>query len=241
MVYCQSYHISGCSAVGSAPALGAGCRRFESCHSDHIRPIILIHKVSEWSVFLFVCIKSQHTNGITICLTERRRYAMRKIYFDTTEANMCISIYVRDTQVIPAGVSVNAMSVKHKNNTYQIFADKYDIHFIFADDIPKVDFYTVPMVDIFATDRAGGYIGSVGQSTDLEANIPICYIDTEKKCYLIAANGNDFLNRADNWKAHLSSYNEIEFFDSPEMAQKKFAFLDRSQIEQMQKNAEQKT
>ena len=27
--------ITGCSAVGSAPALGAGCRRFESCHSDH--------------------------------------------------------------------------------------------------------------------------------------------------------------------------------------------------------------
>ncbi len=25
---------SGCSAVGSAPALGAGCRRFKSCHSD---------------------------------------------------------------------------------------------------------------------------------------------------------------------------------------------------------------
>ena len=28
--------ITGCSAVGSAPALGAGCRRFESCHSDHL-------------------------------------------------------------------------------------------------------------------------------------------------------------------------------------------------------------
>ena len=28
--------ITGCSAVGSAPALGAGCRRFESCHSDHV-------------------------------------------------------------------------------------------------------------------------------------------------------------------------------------------------------------
>ena len=28
--------ISGCSAAGSAPALGAGCRRFESCHSDHL-------------------------------------------------------------------------------------------------------------------------------------------------------------------------------------------------------------
>ena len=27
-------NISGCSAVGSAPALGAGCRGFESLHSD---------------------------------------------------------------------------------------------------------------------------------------------------------------------------------------------------------------
>ncbi len=27
---------SGCSAVGSAPALGAGCRGFESLHSDHV-------------------------------------------------------------------------------------------------------------------------------------------------------------------------------------------------------------
>ena len=30
---------SGCSAVGSAPALGAGCRRFESCHSDQKRGV----------------------------------------------------------------------------------------------------------------------------------------------------------------------------------------------------------
>ena len=31
---CIIHPSSGCSAVGSAPALGAGCRRFESCHSD---------------------------------------------------------------------------------------------------------------------------------------------------------------------------------------------------------------
>ena len=34
--------ISGCSAVGSAPALGAGCRGFKSLHSDHIKTIPLI-------------------------------------------------------------------------------------------------------------------------------------------------------------------------------------------------------
>ena len=29
-----NFIISGCRPVGRAPALGAGCRRFESCHSD---------------------------------------------------------------------------------------------------------------------------------------------------------------------------------------------------------------
>ena len=37
--------LSGCSAVGSAPALGAGCRRFESCHSDQTLEIIEISRV----------------------------------------------------------------------------------------------------------------------------------------------------------------------------------------------------
>ena len=35
-------------------------------------------------------------------------------------------------------------------------------------------------------------------------------------------------------------YNDIEFFDSLEMAQKKFEFLDRTQIEQELKNVERK-
>ena len=165
---------------------------------------------------------------------------MRKVYLDTTQADMCISVYLHDAEVVLAGASVNAMSVKHKNSEYQKFAEKYDVHFIFADDVPKVDFYTVPMVDIFAVDSAGGYVGSVGQLTDLEADIPVCYIDAEKRCYLIATNGNDFLSKVGNWKADLMPYNDIEFFDSLEMAKKKFEFLDRAQIEQELKNVEQK-
>ena len=35
-------NLSRCSAVGSAPALGAGCREFESRHSDHLRMESLI-------------------------------------------------------------------------------------------------------------------------------------------------------------------------------------------------------
>ncbi len=31
-------YFSGCGAVGSAPALGAGGRTFKSCHPDHSKP-----------------------------------------------------------------------------------------------------------------------------------------------------------------------------------------------------------
>ena len=165
---------------------------------------------------------------------------MKKVYLDTTQADMCIGVCVNDAEVVLAGTPVNAMSVKHKNNEYLRFAEEYDIQFIFADNVPKVEFYSVPMVDVFAIDSVGGYIGSVGQSTDLEADIPICYIDAEKMCYLIATNGNDFLSKVSNWKAHLMPYNDIEFFDSLEMAQKKFEFLDRAQIEQELKIIERK-
>ena len=34
LLFCKFNIFSGCSAVGSARALGARCRRFESCHSD---------------------------------------------------------------------------------------------------------------------------------------------------------------------------------------------------------------
>lgn len=164
---------------------------------------------------------------------------MRKVYLDTTQADMCIGVCVNDAEVILAGTLVNAMSVKHKKSEYIRFAEKYDIQFIFADDVPRVDFYSVPMVDIFAKDSIGGYIGSIGQCTDLEADIPICYVDAEKRCYLIATNGRDFLSKVHQWKKQLIPCTSIELFDSFEMAQKKYVFLDRTAIEQELKNTGQ--
>ena len=45
--------ISGCGAVGSAPALGAGSREFESRHSDQTLEILVISRV-----FFFSCVLS---------------------------------------------------------------------------------------------------------------------------------------------------------------------------------------
>lgn len=50
------------------------------------------------------------------------------------------------------GTTLYPMSVKDKNTEYQRYADTYDLKFIFDDDIPQIDFYTVPRVDIFAKD-----------------------------------------------------------------------------------------
>lgn len=151
---------------------------------------------------------------------------MRKVYLDKTKNNMCISVYMKDTEIIPAGTLVNAMSIRHKNSEYQRFADEYDVHFLFEDDVPKVDYYTIPMVDIFAVDSNGGCIGSVGQATDLQGDIPICYIDAERNCYLIAGNGKEFLAKVQYWKKDLVSYDGIEFLESLEEAQEKYEFLD---------------
>ena len=44
---------SGCSADGSAPGLGPGCRRFKSCHSDHMKIIRTFSYLESRSDYLF--------------------------------------------------------------------------------------------------------------------------------------------------------------------------------------------
>jgi hypothetical protein len=70
---------------------------------------------------------------------------MRKVYLDKTEINNYIGVFVKDAEVIPTGTTIYYMSTKYKNEEYQKYADNYDIHFIFDDDIPTLSFYTVPL------------------------------------------------------------------------------------------------
>lgn len=157
---------------------------------------------------------------------------MKKVYFDQTEATACMSVIVRDAQVIPAGATVSSMPVRHKNSEYQRYGDEYDIQFIFDDNVPQIDFYTIPQIDIFATDSKGGYIASLGQNVDLDSDAPICYIDIDRKCFVVAPNGREFLNRVKQWKTLMTPCTDVEFFASREEASAKYEFLDREKIEQ---------
>ena len=77
---------------------------------------------------------------------------MRKLYIDMTEHDGCTSYYRKDTEIIPAGVTVYSMPVYERNEKYQELADVYDMHFIFDDRNVEVDFYTIPRIDIMAVD-----------------------------------------------------------------------------------------
>ena len=152
---------------------------------------------------------------------------MNKVYLDVSKRKNCpaICIDIKDTEVITSGSTVYHMDSNDKNETYQQYADEYDIHFIFDDDIIKLSFYTVPQVDVFATDSEGGLIGTVGSMTDLQSNLPICYINKNKECFLIANSGKEFLERAENWKNNLKSYDEVIFYESKLEAEKELKFI----------------
>lgn len=145
-----------------------------------------------------------------------------------SKSTECIGFIAMDAEVIPAGVTVYAMDIRDKNSDYQKYADEYDIHFIFEDNVPPINFYTVPRVDIFATDGSGGLLGTVGATTDLDAAAPICHIAQNGACSLIADSLSALLQSlvpGGDWKAAITPCNGVTFYKSREEAQRTLDFL----------------
>lgn len=155
---------------------------------------------------------------------------MRNIYLDRTQFTGAISVSSKDTEIILAGTTIYSMSVDDKNEEYQRYADDYDIQFIFDDYIPHLEFYTIPHVDIMAKDSRGGFIGTIGQSCDLESNAPICYINKDLECFIISESGTDFLSNIESWQNNLKPYDKITFYRSKVEAEMKLEFIDLSDI-----------
>ena len=161
----------------------------------------------------------------------------RKIYLDMTEGNMCL-LFSEETEVVHAGAVVHIEPESEDTNTYQRYADEHDIHFIFEENVPQIDFYTVPMVEIFAVDSEGGYIGTIG---DLFEPVPVCYIDKEKNCYIASENAQAFLENPMGWKERLTPHSDIEIFKDLEEAKEKYDFFDRKQFEREIMKMEERT
>lgn len=145
---------------------------------------------------------------------------MKKIYYDRTAETSCTSLFMRNVEIINAGTTIYSMpaGIREKEPEYQDLADNFDVHFIFDDNIPQIDFYAVPQVDIMATDGDGGYIGTIGQICDLESDAPVCYIDKNRVCYFAARSGREFLDHISDWKDHLQPCPEVSLYNSREEA-----------------------
>ncbi|MFA9380021.1 MAG: hypothetical protein ACERKO_03070 [Acetanaerobacterium sp.] len=147
---------------------------------------------------------------------------------DMLECKEATAVFTNNSEVVPAGATLYSMSVKHKNAEYQKYADAYDFRVIFDDDIPQIDFYTVPRVDIFAKDSLGGLFGTIGQTTDIDDGGPICYINKSKACFLIANSLKVFLQMLASecdWRTSMLPNNDIVFYKSKLDAEHSLEFL----------------
>lgn len=156
---------------------------------------------------------------------------MKKVYLDSVEMQereILSVIMDEEVEVILAGTTVQSMAVAFKED-YQHFSADYDLHFIFDDAIPSVDFYTVPQVDIVATDSLGGFIGSIGQAFDIESEAPICYVDKNLEAFILAENGQAFLENIASWKTNRQPHDKISFYRSKAEAERELEFVDLPQ------------
>lgn len=82
---------------------------------------------------------------------------MEKMYLDMTQYSN-VNVLLDEFELIPVGTTIHSMSVVDKNAEYEKLAKEYDVHFIFDDNVPTVDVYTIPFVDIMAVDSCNGYM-----------------------------------------------------------------------------------
>lgn len=147
-------------------------------------------------------------------------------YIDIGQWNgECVSVFVRGMEICWAGNRVCSMPVRCKNEEYRRLAEEYDIHFIFDDHVPTLDFYTVPYVEIMAEDSLGGYIGTVGEMAGLDSLAPVCYISRERSCCLIGENIREWLERLDSWREGWTRTQDVAVFRSKEEAEAAYAFI----------------
>ena len=160
---------------------------------------------------------------------------MEKLYLDRTEISDNMAIIVRKAEIIETGTTIYSMSVREDNELYRKFAEEYDIHFIFDDRIPVVDFYAVPRLDIFATDSRGGCFASVGSSFDSE--LPVYYMDAAGDFFLVSESGRAFVEDAPNWRAMLKPWAGVEIFPTKDAAKEKYTLFGKANLEALQREA----
>lgn len=159
-------------------------------------------------------------------------------YMDMTKAEGCFGVIPENGEsIVFTGVSINSMPLSVKRKEGKLYADcakKYGVHFIFDDDIPDIDFYSVPRLDIGAKDDDGGFIASISEPFSLSDPISLIYISPDRHCYLITNDATEFLSIVSDWKSRLVPFDGITLYASKDKAKEKYEIIDFEKTKEYQ-------
>ena len=110
---------------------------------------------------------------------------------------------IPETDHIPAGKRFDAFVMTCEENGFTSLQRKRGINLIWEGMLPRLDFYPVPSLTLFAHDSRGGYFAHGGKG--LES--PIYFISTELECWYLSENFRTFVQMVvfePNWKEKIT-------------------------------------
>ena len=110
---------------------------------------------------------------------------------------------IPETEHIPAGKRLDAFVMTCEENGFTSLQRKRGIHLIWEGMLPKLDFYPVPSLTLFAHDGRGRYFAHSGKG--LESTI--YFISNELECWYLAENFRAFVQMVvfkPNWKEKIT-------------------------------------
>ena len=112
---------------------------------------------------------------------------MEKVYIDV-EAREKEPV-IEEKEIILTGKGFDPFVMTCEENGFTSLQRKRGISLIFEGNNPKLDFYPVPKLTLFAHDGAGGYFAHGGKDLDS----PIYFISKELECWTLAGDFRTFV------------------------------------------------
>lgn len=127
--------------------------------------------------------------------------SVEKVYVDVENRESLPEIEGR--KVIPAGKRFDPFVMTCEENGFTSLQRKRGINLIWEGMLPKVDFYPVPSLTLFAHDGRGGYFAHSGKG--LESSI--YFVSDKLECWYLAENFRTFVQMVifePDWKEKIT-------------------------------------
>lgn len=124
--------------------------------------------------------------------------SMEKVYIDMETGEK--PPVMEGKEIIPTGKQFDPFVMTCEENGFTSLQRKRSIYLIFEGMIPKVDFYPVPSLTLFAHDGRSGYFAHGGKGM-MES--PVYFVSEKLECWYLAESFRSFVQMVvfePNWK-----------------------------------------